>query len=173
MAEMNLNAPWYTYQKKVKALFEHDNNFIVGDVYKDDTADFAFDIEVRNHEKYLAMEKLFPNTVEFGNVVLQIKLYDEENVNGEEAGIALYETLFNGNPIVKDVKVVVDAAGFKHGFVRFQPRVIQFFNDDTSDYNGNWSGLAQDIAREVFADEYRSIHFCTADLRENGAVNND
>ena len=44
--------------------------------------------------------------------------------------------------------------------------LIQFPDDDTSDFNGNWNGLAEDIAREVFEEGYRGISFCTADKRE-------
>ena len=44
---------------------------------------------------------------------------------------------------------------FSHN-VCFKPQVVQFFDDDISDFNGNWSGLAQDIAREVFGDGLRS-----------------
>ena len=50
------------------------------------------------------------------------------------------------------------------GFVCFKPQVVQFF--DISDFNGNWSGLAQDIAREIFGDEMRGVHFCTAAVGE-------
>ena len=56
---------------------------------------------------------------------------------------------------------------FSHN-VRFKPRVVQFFDDDISDFNGNWSGLAQDIAREVFGDGLRSVHFCTAAVNATG-----
>ena len=35
-----------------------------------------------------------------------------------------------------------------------------------SDFNGNWSGLAQDIAREVFTNDSSGIHFCTAGVNE-------
>ena len=52
--------------------------------------------------------------------------------------------------------------------VRFKPRVVQFFDDDISDFNGNWSGLAQDIAREVFGAEMRGVHFCTAAVNATG-----
>ena len=79
-----------------------------------------------------------------------------------------YETIFRENPIVKDVRLAQDPTGTAHGFVRFQPEVIQFFDDDLYDYDGNWSGLAQDIAREVFQDETRGIHFCTAPVAANG-----
>ena len=65
--------------------------------------------------------------------------------------------------------MVEDFTGTRHGFVRFRPEVVQFFHDDISDYNGNWSGLAQDIAGEIFDQELLGIHFCTADKRECGA----
>jgi hypothetical protein len=44
-------------------------------------------------------------------------------------------------------------------------RKAEFKPDSTG---GNWSGLAQDIAREVFQNETRGIHFCTAPVAANG-----
>lgn len=170
MKKLVIEAPWYTYQKKVNALFEQDPDIEVGEVYEpeDGSADFAFDIEVKNHEKFLALDRALAKQKKFGNVTLAVTLFDEENANGAEDYAALYETIFQGNPILKDVKKVTDFAGTPLGFVRFQPEVIQFPDDDTSDYNGNWNGLAEDIAREVFAEGYRSVSFCTADKRETG-----
>ena len=170
MKRLILEAPWYTYQKKVKALFERDPAIHVGEIVEpeDGSADYLFDIEVRDHEKFLAMDRVFPKCVQFGNVILAINLYDEENDTGTADVVALYETIFRGNPIVKDVRLAQDPTGTAHGFVRFQPEVIQFFDDDLYDYDGNWSGLAQDIAREVFQDETRGIHFCTAPVTANG-----
>lgn len=171
MMMISIEAPWYTYQKKVNALFEQDPDIIVGEVYEpeDGSADFAFDIEVRNHEKFLALDRVLAKQKVFGNITLNVVLFDEENANGADDGIALYETIFEGNPILKDIKDVVDFAGTRVGFVRFQPEVVQFHDDDTSDFNGNWNGLAEDIAREVFTEGYRGISFCTADKRETEA----
>ena len=168
MKRLILEAPWYTYQKKVKALFERDPAIHVGEIVEpeDGSSDYLFDIEVRDHEKFLALDRVFPKCVQFGNVTLAINLYDEENGSEADDVLALYETIFKGNSIVKDVRMAVDQTGTKHGFVRFQPEVIQFFDDDIYDYEGNWTGLAQDIAREVFADETRGIHFCTASVKE-------
>ena len=165
---LKLEAPWYTYQKKVKALFERDPEIKVGDIIlpEDGRADYLFDIEVRNHEKFLALDRVFPKCVQFGNITLAINLHDEENDAGADDVLALYETIFKGNSIVKDVRTAMDHMGTKHGFIRFQPEVIQFFDDDIYDYEGNWTGLAQDIAREVFANETRGIHFCTASVKE-------
>ena len=168
MSKLNIEAPWYEYQKKVKALFERDADFVVGEVYRPEggAVDYAFDIEIYDHNKYLAMDRVLPSIREFGNVTLGICLFDRENNEGADTDIELYRTIFNGNPIVKDIRTVVDRTGSTHGYVRFMPEVIQFFHDDLSDFNGNWSGLAQDIAREIFEGENFGVHFCTAGVNE-------
>ena len=166
MANVKIEAPWTAFQKKVKALFRDDSDIYVGDIYQpeDGRTQYAFDIEVLNHKKFLALDRVMPKTRSFGNVSLGITLFDLEN--GTEDPLTLYRTVFDGNPNVKDFKEVTDFTGTKHGFVRFKPEVVQFFYDDISDYNGNWSGLAQDIAKEVFTDVPAGIHFCTAAVDE-------
>ena len=175
MEKPNLKAPWYTYQNKLKALFERDPDIIVGDIYElgDGKFDYALDIEVHNHEKYEALERTLKVDLEFGNVTLGISLYDAAKSEPEHPGIELFTTIFKGNPIVKDIKEVKDFTDTEHCFIEFQPEVIQFYNDDIADYNGNWSGLAQNIAREVFEDGLRRIHFCTAAVDKNCAGNQD
>ena len=170
MPNLKLEAPWYTFQKKIKALFEQDPEIKVSEIYQleEGNADYCFDLEVKNHEKYLALNRVFPRVKEFGNVTLCIFLYDEENGHDINEAVTLYETIFKGNPIVKDVRSAVDHAGTMHGFVRFQPEVIQFHTDDISSYNGTWSGLAQDIAKEVFKDDFYGVHFCTAEKDVSG-----
>jgi len=168
MKKFVMEAPWYTYRKKVNALFERDGDIRIGEIYtpEDDSADYAFDIEVTDHEKFLALDRVLAKQKKFGNVTLAVTLFDEENANGIDDHIALYETVFKDNPIVKDVKNVTDFTGTRLGFVRFQPEVIQFHDDNTGDYSGNWNGLAEDIAREVFVDGFQGVFFCTADKQE-------
>lgn len=171
MAKSNfkLEAPWYTFRKKVASLFEQDPDIIVGQVYDiDDRFDYAFDIEVRNHEKFIALDRVLPKSKTYGNINLGIYLFDEENEDVCDDSVELFKTIFEGNPIVRDIKELDDQTGTHHGYVRFQPEVIQFYDDNLFDYDGNWSGLAQDIAVEVFAERARGVHFCTADARKNG-----
>lgn len=164
MKRMKLEAPWYTWQKKVKALFERDPDIDVGDIYPvSEGSDYAFDIRVKKHAKFLALNQAMPTFVRFGNVRLAVCLFDEEN-NSDGVALALEQmrAIFDGNPIVEDICEVEDDAGALHGYVRFRPEVVQFFDDDLRDYNGNWSGLAQDIAREVFGAGCIGVNFCTA-----------
>ena len=168
MLNFTIEAPWYTFQKKVNALFEQDPDITVGEIMEqeDGRTDYVFCIGVRNHEKFLALDRVLPKVHTFGNITLGILLFDEENDGLEADRIAIYQTIFKGNPIVKDVKDVTDFTGNRQGFVRFKPEVIQFPDDNIGDFDGNWSGLAQDIAMEVFDQEMAGIHFCTADKNE-------
>ena len=164
---LKLEAPWYSFANKLKVLFERDSDISVGDVVKLDggEAQYCLNIDVRNHEKFLALDRALPSIKQFGNVKLAIVLYDEQNANaGSDA--ALYETIFKGNPILNDIKDVVDFTGARHVYVEFVPEVLQFFDDNLQDYNGNWSGIAEDIARDVFDNEVRGVHFCTADVKQ-------
>ena len=168
MQKFVIEAPWYTFQKMVKALFEQDPDIVVGDIIEQDgeRTDYAFCIEVWKHEKFLALDRVLPKIRTFGNVTLGIMLFDQENTETGMDRIALFKTIFEGNPIVKDIKDVTDFTGTRQGYIRFQPEVIQFPDDNLEDYSGNWSGLAQDIAKEVFDHELFGIHFCTADKNE-------
>ena len=164
MVNVKLEAPWYTHAKKLKALFERDPDITVGEIYEfpeGAEAQYGLDIEVRNHEKFVALDRALPSVKEFGNVKLAITLYDEENA-AVNADISLYETIFAGNPILDRVEDVTDHTGTHLGYVIFKPEVIQFFDDDISSFSGKWSGLAQDIADEVF----RGVYFCTADVNK-------
>ena len=166
MVNLKLEAPWNTYRKKLAALFDGDHDIIVGDIIEpdDECVDYQLDIDVGNHEKFIALDRVMPKTVRFGCVTLGICLYDEENSDKTTDALKLYETIFKGNPNVKEVILTQDHVGSSHGYVMFKPEVIQFFDDDIYDLHGNWTGLAQDIAREVFVDETRGIHFCTAPI---------
>ena len=174
-----LQAPWYTYRNKLAAMFARDPEIIVGEIVesRDERAEYLINVEVRSHRKYLALEKVLPRIVECGGLRVGIVLYDEENGHAGEDMSVLYETLFEGNPIVDEICAAEDWTCTRHVFVCFKPEVIQFFADDISDKNGNWSGLAQDIAREVFTADFGGVHFCTAaneeaeELSETDALN--
>ena len=164
MNKVTLSPPWITYRHKINTLFDLDPAIEVGEVQVTNN-EYSLTISVSDHEKFIAMLAAMPSSVDFGNVKLIIRVVDA--TTKDDPYRQIYETLFKGNPRVKDIKDVVDFAGTPHTFIRFQPEVLQFFHDDISDFNGNWSGLAQDIARELFTAGGVTMHFCTADLREN------
>lgn len=165
-----LSPPWCTYASMVKVLFEPDPEILVGEIYKledEDSCDYAFNIEVANTEKFLALNRVMSSVVCFGNVSLKVVILDRTDADANPYEV-LFHTLFNGNSHLKDIQCVKDPAGVVHNYIRFQPEVLQFYNDDLTDYNGNKSCLAADIAYELFGDNIdASVNFCTAPVKEN------
>lgn len=166
--EAGLTPPWYTFGKMVKALFEGDDEIDVMDVEETEEGedeDYVLTICVMNHDKAVALDRAMPDTKEYGNVILRIDVIDGTNTDTNQ-DLEIFKTIFAGNPIVRDFKTRTDSAGGEWSYCRFEPEVIQFWNDDLSDYSGNWSGLAHDIADEIFKDKF-AVGFCIAALNED------
>ena len=161
-----MSAPWYTYANTVKQMFARDKDITVSDLIKGDGSfDYVINIEVKNHKKAVALERVLCTGANFGNVKVGIIVYDTEN-NLSSGNAEIFNDIFDGNPIVQDIRVIKDQADTEHVYVRFKPEIIQFFNDDLSDYDGNWTGLAEDIARDIFK-SYAHVNFCTAPIVES------
>ena len=168
MKNMKLAAPWYTYRNMVAAMFEGDADVNVGEIVDDvDGYNYYFDLAVTNHEKAVALDKVLRKEKMFGNICLGIGVVNESPEAQKVPDVEVFKTALKGNKHLKDIMQPVDPAGQEHSFVRFWPEVVQFYNDDQTDYNGNWNGLAEDIAREIFNNRRWNIQFCTASKKEN------
>lgn len=162
-----MQPPWITYANKLKVLLNDDPMIEISGVREVESEDYNYEvvINVSDSDKYVALGKVLHPIIPFGNVKLKVTL---RNADKEDPYFEIYETIFRGNPHFKDMKIVADQAGGKHAYARFYPEVLQFYNDDLTDYNGNWSGLAHEIAREIFAGSTdASMNFCTASVQEN------
>lgn len=168
---LRISAPWQEYRNKLAALLNPDPDIAVGDV-KSSTIpgyDYFLTIYVSDHKKYLALSKLLDQEVCFGQVKMQIEIYDYGYIFVEQASrIGKYNILFKGNPLFAGIWCVADQYGNEHGYVQFKPEVVQYFNDDIGDANGQWSGLAQDIAKKIFHRESwaTGVSFCTTKITE-------
>lgn len=170
-SNVSISPPWCEYAEKLKALFKGDPRVSVGEIGDTQTPGHkALSIEVLTHKKFVALEKILPKKVTFGNISLEILLFDKENTTPEDNIYALYKDAFAGNYAVEKVIETTDATGLPHLYICFKPEVVQFYNDNMGDYYGNWNGLAQDIAREVFDKAPLGVHFCTAEMRTNEDV---
>lgn len=162
MKNVNLSTPWHIYRNKLAALFELDDDVTVSPVSsKGEAMEVA--VSVKNHAKAEALGQLLKPSVTFGNITLDVIVSDD---SGEMTPDQIVRSAFAYNGLVNRIETFTDAAGAEHLYVVFDPDVIQFFADDLSDYRGNYNGLAEDVARELF-DADVSVNFCTADLREN------
>ncbi len=153
MEKMKLSPPWITFVNEVKALFEEDEEIKI--VYDDDG--YVLKLYVDDSDKAMALTKLMPEQKEFGNVVLKIQIIP---ANADEYGIdQVFAKAFDGNPVLSGVFSFDSPFGVVN-YAVFEKKVVQFFNDQMDDINGNKSMLYQDIARDVFGGDH-GIFYCT------------
>ena len=154
---MKLSAPWVNFYNEIKALFEEDPEIKI-----------AFDEEVpevklfvENPRKADALMQLLPTEKEFGNVTMKVTVVPADT---EETKLDLISEAFFGNPILSYVWSADTPLG-TFNYAVFENKVVQYFNDDISDINGNRSTLYQEIAKDVFGTD-GGVMFCT-EARDN------
>lgn len=150
---MKLSAPWYFYYRELKVLFGEDPEVKV----VLDEGEMEVKLYVSNDRKADALQQLLPAKKDFGNVTLKVTVVPAND--GQTGMTKLFEDAFLGNPVLSDL-VHLDTPMGSFDYAIFRKEVVQFFNDDLSDINGNCSTLYQDIARDVF-DEDTGVFFCT------------
>ena len=153
MAELKLAAPWTTYYREIKALFEKDPEVQVLFV---EGAKPEVKIYVDNTAKADAMLKMLPEKKVFGNISIDITVIPGNQGSNPSSPV---EDLFSGNDAVASIQKVRILGGFMT-FVLFKKEVVQFFNDDISDIHGLCSTLYENIAQDVLVN-VEGIFFCT------------
>lgn len=162
MAKLKLSPPWVLYYKKLNTLFEYDKDVLV--IYDEDEMEIK--LYCSDNNKSEALSFLLPNTISFGDVELKITVIpSNEKTNKVKITINNPETaiyvLFNtNNEYVESVEVIPTPFG-RFTYVIFIKEVVQYFEDNLSDFYGNKSTLCEDIAREIFKD-IKGVFFCTS-----------
>lgn len=163
MAIIKKSAPWVTYYRGVDALFKKDKEVFV--VFDEENVELK--IYVKDQIKASAIQYLMPTEKEFGNVVLKIDVIPANGKELREVSTSNIVTIacdaFRDNDavyMVTDVRAVFDLV-----YVIFRKEVVQFFDDNIGDINGNYSTLYEVIARDVFKDI--GIKYCTDCGKEN------
>ncbi len=149
---MKLLSPWVNYYNEIKALFEQDPEIKI----QFDEAKPAISLYVDNARKADALEQLLPSEKEFGNVKLLISVIP---ANETPTTLDLIQEAFRNNPALSFVWSAETPFG-KCDYAIFEKRVVQYFNDDMGDINGNRSTLYQEIAKDVFGTD-KGVFFCT------------
>ena len=157
------SAPWVTYYREVDALFEKDEEVFV--VLDEENVELK--IYVNNQSKASAIQYLMPTEKEFGNVILKIEVIPANGMkirNVDETNILdIVCDAFRENDAVYMVTGV--RSMFDLIYVIFRKEVVQYFDDNLGDINGNCSTLYEVIARDVFRDV--GVKYCTDCGKEN------
>lgn len=150
---MKLAAPWLTFYNEVKALFEEDPEVKV--TFDEEKYELALYVE--NARKADALTQLMPEEKAFGNVKVKIKVVPSD---GAQTKLDLIREAFYGNPVLSYIWQAKTPFGDEFDYVVFENKVVQFYNDNIRDVNGNKSTLYEDIARDVFGEDF-NLCFCT------------
>lgn len=155
---LKLQPPWKTYYSKINAIFEKDPEIRVE--YNENNSTPKVTLYVENAAKAEALQELLGTEKKFGTITLTIDVIPANMALKSQND--LLKIALDGNPIVNQI-TTFDVFGGDFTFCEFKKEVIQFPNDDFSDLYGNYNGLAEDIAREIFVGAINpQINFCTA-----------
>lgn len=147
----NLSAPWYTYGKKIDALFGKDPDIKVS--IEDDGT--RIKLYVTGIGKAYALTRLLPTTKEFGEVTVRIDVIPANT----DSKIDLIEEAFAGNPVLS----FIDRNQLQTNplnYVVFRNEVVQFYNDQLDDVHGNLNTLYQELAKEILG-KGEGVYYCT------------
>lgn len=159
--KLQLSPPWQTYAHEVKALFDGDPQVKV--IF--DQNELVLKLFVENPAKADALGRILPAEKDFGNVKVQLQVIPADN-GKEESFASDVKTAFEGNRGLEYIRDCVTPFGEMH-YVVLTPRIVQFYNDDMSDVNGNRTMILQDVARDVIGNR-NGVYFCTAGMPVNG-----
>lgn len=154
MENFKLSSPWMTFANEITALFENDEGVKV----VHDTEANEIKLYVEDSIKAAALTELLPTEKKFGNVTIKLEVIP---ANDEDTRVIdLFNAAFAGNSAVSYIKNVQMPVMGSFNYVVFKPEVVQFFNDQLDDVNGNKSMLYQEIAKDVFGGDQK-VFFCT------------
>lgn len=163
MAKINLSAPWIQYYREVEALFAKDDEVHV--IFDEDEVELK--IYVDDTPKAVALDKLLPDKMEYGGVVLKIvvipantKEAEEYNIDEDMPLCQYLGAAFYGNGALRDIRIVSGIFANDLVYVIFKKEVVQYYNDNLGDYNGICSTLYQNIAKNVLK-PIVNVYFCT------------
>lgn len=152
--KVNLVTPWGEYFNQLEAFFKEDDGVRV----EYDNEAMAIKIYVEGDAKADALSKLLPTSKKFGNVEVKVNIIPANSL--DTSRISLFRRALEGNKAVADIETVYGVSSNDFSFVIFEPEVVQYYNDDLSDFNGICSTLYQDLAKELFG-ENEGVYFCT------------
>lgn len=158
---LTLVSPWINFKKEIEVLFARDMEVDVEFVDGDEK---IIRLRVDNVTKAEALERIMPKEKTFGNVVVRVEVIPA-NTPDQWSVLDTFGEAFKGNCAFHGVKESATPFG-TFRYVIFDPKVVQYPNDDISDANQIKSTLYQEIAKDVFEDMVQGVHFCTSRFYE-------
>jgi len=166
---VKLSPPWYGWANEVKAIFADDADISVGELEESDGAGvYVLSIDAKTESKANALKIMLPIVKNFGNINVDIEI----TLNGTPLDFigertSIPDTINWINKLFEGTEVegqCYEMFGGYIGFVVCPATIVQFYNDNITDINGNATMLFADAAKDVI-DVPTGVNFCTAAIR--------
>ena len=155
MAKLKVSPPWITHIHYIEQTFGKDPDVTV--ISNEELRQVRLFVD--GQDKADAIAKIIKKKVAFGDETLTIEVVP----CNDDSLASTVRKAFAGNGAVADI---IDGAGSgvpffdDRIFVLFKPEIVQFYNDNLTDYYGNENTLYHIMARDVF-DAGASVAFGT------------
>lgn len=157
MAATRIAPPWITFYREIVELFGDDPDIRL-EYLSGDGEDPKIKVFVNGMDKANALETILPKEMSFGNVTVTVEVIPSND--NEETIVDVFLKAFKNNPVFSYAVMVDGVVSSPLSYVVFRNRVVQFYNDNLGDVNGNCTTLYEDIAQDVFGDLH-GVFFCT------------
>lgn len=167
-----LTPPWFTYLNKVKATVGRDSNVIVGPdlIPLGDGTLYLLPIFVlgkddSNKEKAEALATVLRSNVSFSNVGVAVLIFFNNQVIFPKVGPftalevkTLFDKAFANNDWVLETKVKEFTPGEAEAvYPIIKATVVQFFNDDLSDFYQNFNDIATNVFKDILQNSISEV----------------
>lgn len=153
-----VSPPWYTLQNKFKYTFGCDPAVTVKDLDTSQSPKMVVPIIVNDEKKGTALRTLIRPSFPMGNimVVTEVKNSKGESwqaliIKDEKQVRDVMTDAYSGNPLFVEVKSKERIPSFpvaQVGLIMTRS-VVQFFNDDLSDYYSNFNGVTAEVMSDL------------------------
>jgi hypothetical protein len=172
-AQVQLSPPQFTYFNLIKSSIGNDPLVTVEPLEILPSGNFLITLRVRGLHKARALATLIVPSRAIGGVRLTVQVRTTQGtlvkplrcIFTPEQIVKLYQTAFRTNRLFLFAAIRQFFAQ-RYVYPVFRARIIQFFNDDLSDYYGNYNNIAAFVFRDVLRPTVSrtSVRFSTARL---------
>jgi len=149
-----LSPPWHTHYNFIRESIGSDPCVKVSDMAEASRFQYIIQIQAHSEEKARALATILELRQTFGKIIVDIEVLYKGR------GVSPYEPPLTAGDLVRVFNQALGTntyfTGVKPGgvaavsiFPIFKKEVIQFFNDDISDYYNNFNGVAADVFAKV------------------------
>lgn len=161
--DLKLDPPWYTIAKQLQYTIGLTPGVTVGNL---DTsgAPFVLPIAAKDPAQARALATILKSHYGLGNVQVQVQvipgseLAQPESATDAEHVLNLIHTALKGNPFLVDVQVKsLGPWGPPVVWPIFAKAIVQFPNDDISDYYSNYNEMAAKVFRTILLEQINGV----------------